>query len=50
MISLRNIDRTKIKPVSREEHLARIKVFTDAQKRYEQVCKEMGIEPVPITC
>lgn len=47
MISLRNLDRTKIVPVPREVHLEKIRRFKEAQEKLEQRCKELGI-PVPI--
>ena len=47
MIRLSQLDRTKIKPMSREEHTAKIKQWFDAQLRLEAICKEKGI-PVPI--
>lgn len=46
-VSLRNIDRSKIKPRSREEQLAEIQKVKDAQVELERVCKEQGI-PVPV--
>lgn len=47
---LSDLDRSKIKPQSREETLARLKQWQDAQDELERVCKEQGI-PVPVmTC
>lgn len=45
-LRLRDIDRSKIKPRSREETLARLQRFSVAQKELEQRCAELGI-PVP---
>lgn len=47
MISLRNLDPSKIKPVSRDVTLEKIRQFKEAQEKLEQRCKELGI-PVPI--
>lgn len=44
---LSDLDVSKIKPKSREETLARLKQWKDAQDNLERVCKEQGI-PVPI--
>lgn len=46
-VSLRNIDRSKIKPMSREEQLALIQKCKNSQAELERVCKEQGI-PVPV--
>ena len=47
MIKLSHLDKSKIKPSSREETLERLKKWTEAQEDLERVCKELGI-PVPI--
>lgn len=47
MIGLRKIDTSKIKPMSREEHTAKIAQWFEAQRKLEEICKEKGI-PVPI--
>lgn len=44
---LSDLDVSKIKPQSREEALARLKQWQDAQNNLERVCKEQGI-PVPV--
>lgn len=44
---LSDLDRSKIPPQSREQTLARLKQWQDAQDNLERVCKEQGI-PVPI--
>ncbi|MNQ11041.1 hypothetical protein D3C85_238960 [compost metagenome] len=46
-VGLRNINRAKIKPMSREEQLKLIKSFKDAQVELERICAEKGI-PVPV--
>jgi hypothetical protein len=44
---LSDLDRSKIPPQSREQQLARLKQWQDAQDNLERVCKEQGI-PVPV--
>ena len=44
---LRDLDRSKITPRSREETLARLQQWRDAQANLERVCKEQGV-PVPV--
>lgn len=45
-LRLRDIDRSKIKPRGREETLAILRRFQNAQDRLEKRCSELGI-PVP---
>ncbi len=47
MIRLSQLDRSKIKPMSREEHTAKIKQWQEAQRKLEALCAEKGI-PVPV--
>lgn len=44
---LSDLDRSLIPPQSREQQLARIQQWKDAQAKLEQTCKEQGI-PVPV--
>lgn len=45
--ALRNLDRSKIKPLSRTEQLELIQSFQRAQVELERICAEKGI-PVPV--
>ncbi|MNV14692.1 hypothetical protein D3C71_1053860 [compost metagenome] len=44
---LRDLDRSKITPQSREQSLARLQRWKDADEALKRVCAEKGI-PVPI--
>lgn len=47
MVPVFKLDPTKIKTCSREEHLARLERWFEAQAKLEAICKERGI-PVPV--
>ena len=44
---LSDLDRSKIPPQSREQQLARLQQWKDAQADLERTCKELNI-PVPV--
>lgn len=41
------LDRSNIKPCSREEHQRKLDQFFKAQQKLEERCRELGI-PVPV--
>ena len=43
MIVIKPFDRNKIKSMSREEHLVKIKKFREAQERLVKICEEKDI-------
>ena len=47
MIRLSQLDLSKIKPTSRDEHISQIKQWQEAQRKLEALCAEKGI-PVPV--
>lgn len=50
MIKLSQLDRSKIKPSSREEHIERIEAWKKAQEALEKICADLGIEVPVMVC
>lgn len=50
MIKLSQLDRSKIKPPSREHTLELLNKWKEAQDELERVCKELGIAIPTMIC
>jgi threonyl-tRNA synthetase len=50
MIKLSQLERTKIKPSTREEHIERIEAWKKAQEALENICADLGIEVPVMVC